>query len=206
MRNYTKKISCALFDLDGVLVDACEWHFESLNRALKEISNIEISRHDHETRFNGLPTKVKLQMLNLDQESIEKIWSLKQRYTIEAIIQKSTIRPEKIDLLRILKEQNVKIACVTNSIRETAILMLSTSELINYFDLIVANEDVSRNKPHPDCYNHAINMLIANPAETMCVEDSEKGIIAAKASLASYVWEVSGCSDVNIKNYTNFIK
>ena len=206
MRNSTKKISCVLFDLDGVLVDACEWHFEALNRALREISNIEISRHDHETRFNGLPTKVKLQMLDLDQESIDKIWPLKQRYTIDVIKAYSKVREEKIDLLRFLKNQNIKTACVTNSIRETAVLMLETSGQINYLDLIVANEDVSKNKPHPDCYNYAINMLNSDPAETMCVEDSEKGIISARASRASYVWEVIGCVDVNLKNYMDFIK
>ena len=52
-----------LFDLDGVLVDACDWHYEALNRALKQVSNYEISREDHTTTYNGLPTKRKLQML-----------------------------------------------------------------------------------------------------------------------------------------------
>ena len=48
-------IKIIIFDLDGVLVDACEWHRLSLNAALKEIANFEISVDDHYANFNGLP-------------------------------------------------------------------------------------------------------------------------------------------------------
>ena len=47
-----------IFDLDGVLVDACEWHRVALNKALKEVSNYEISLQDHYSTFNGIPTRV----------------------------------------------------------------------------------------------------------------------------------------------------
>lgn len=43
-------ISCVMFDLDGVLVDACDWHYHALNRALQEVCSFEISRQDHELR------------------------------------------------------------------------------------------------------------------------------------------------------------
>lgn len=201
-----KKISCVLFDLDGVLVDACEWHFESLNKALKEIAKIEISRHDHETRFNGLPTSVKLKMLKIEENKIPEIWKLKQNYTKTVIEENAVICPEKIQLLEFLKIQNIKTGCVTNSIRETAELMLRSSGQISYFDKIVTNEDVVRNKPFPDCYNFAIESLCANHRETLCIEDSDKGIEAAKNSFAKYVWEVKGFNEVNLKNYLEFIK
>ena len=51
-------IKAILYDLDGVLVDATEWHYESLNEALKEISGFEISRLEHIQTFNGLPTQI----------------------------------------------------------------------------------------------------------------------------------------------------
>ena len=56
-------IKAILYDLDGVLVDATEWHYESLNEALKEISGFEISRLEHIQTFNGLPTMKKLEIL-----------------------------------------------------------------------------------------------------------------------------------------------
>jgi beta-phosphoglucomutase-like phosphatase (HAD superfamily) len=75
-------IKAILYDLDGVLVDATEWHYESLNEALKQISGFEISRQDHISTFNGLPTMKKLDILfeqkKILQTDFDSIWSLKQ--------------------------------------------------------------------------------------------------------------------------------
>ncbi len=59
------KITAVLFDLDGVLVDATEWHYEALNRALG-LFGYSISRHDHLSTYNGLPTRKKLEMLSVE--------------------------------------------------------------------------------------------------------------------------------------------
>ena len=44
-----------IFDLDGVLVDACEWHRQSLNDSLKEVCGYEIPLEEHNKIYNGLP-------------------------------------------------------------------------------------------------------------------------------------------------------
>ena len=56
-------IKAVIFDMDGVLIDAREWHYEALNRALR-LFGMEISRTDHLTTFDGLPTRRKLEMLS----------------------------------------------------------------------------------------------------------------------------------------------
>ena len=66
-------IEAILFDLDGVLVDACDWHYESLNSALISSGYNPISREDHIEKFNGLPTKVKLSMLGIPDSESKKI-------------------------------------------------------------------------------------------------------------------------------------
>ena len=58
-------IKAVIFDMDGVLIDAKEWHYESLNSALS-LFGYEISRHDHLVTYDGLPTKKKLEMLSLE--------------------------------------------------------------------------------------------------------------------------------------------
>jgi HAD superfamily hydrolase (TIGR01509 family) len=200
------RYSYVLFDLDGVLVDACEWHFESLNRALNDVAGIEITRRGHEHRFNGLPTKVKLTMLNIVGEEFSRVWDLKQEYTLKVIEERARIMPEKIELLNHLRSNNVKIACVTNSIRKTAEKMLSTTGQLDLVDLLIANEDVERNKPYPDCYNLAVKVLNADPDKTLCVEDSEAGVKAAQSSVVKNLWKVSGYDDVNLKNYLEIVK
>ena len=47
-----------------MLVDACDWHYHSLNRALKEVVDFEVSKENHLDTYNGLPTKKKLAMMN----------------------------------------------------------------------------------------------------------------------------------------------
>ena len=69
-------IKAILYDLDGVLVNATEWHYESLNLALKEIAGFEIGRDEHISTFNGIPTNTKLDILNkqgrLSKEQFQK--------------------------------------------------------------------------------------------------------------------------------------
>ena len=52
-----------LFDMDGVLIDARDWHFDALNDALRPF-DYQISLTDHQERFNGLSTRVKLEILS----------------------------------------------------------------------------------------------------------------------------------------------
>lgn len=200
-----KNISAVLFDLDGVLVDACDWHYEALNNALNFFGRPIISREKHETTFNGLPTKVKLNMLGIEENEANKINQQKQKYTIEIIQSSAKIMLEKIELLCYLKNNKIKIGCVTNSIRETTEAMLSATGQIDLFDVIVTNEDVTNNKPYPDCYNHAINTLSIDPSLCLCVEDSINGINAARASIAKHLWVVKNPSEVTLKNYLKFV-
>lgn len=198
-------IQAILFDLDGVLVDACDWHYEALNAALISFGKPSIGREEHETTFNGLPTRIKLKMLGISADEAEEINRQKQKHTIDIIQSSAKIMPEKIELLSYLRGKGIKTACVTNSIRETTEAMLSATGQIHLFDLIVTNEDVQRNKPYPDCYNHAIQILAVNPLECLCVEDSQKGIEAATASIASHLWVVSDPSKVTLQNYLEFV-
>lgn len=200
-----KQISLVMFDLDGVLVDACDWHYEALNTALISFRKSPITREEHETTFNGLPTRIKLGMLGISADEADEINRQKQKHTIDIIRSSAKIMPEKIELLSSLREHGIKTACVTNSIRETTEAMLSATGQIHLFDLIVTNEDVERNKPYPDCYNRAITTLGVNPLECLCVEDSPKGIEAATASIAGHLWIVSDPSKVTLQNYLKFV-
>ena len=201
-------IRAILFDLDGVLVDACDWHYLALNRALEEVIGSSISREDHITTYNGLPTKVKLEMLGLSEEQSKKVWQLKQDYTLDTIREHSEVQLEKIKLFMSLHFDNVSVVCVTNSIRETTTEMLKQTGQLEFFEFIVANEDVENNKPHPDCYNFAVNKLDIHPKECIIVEDSPTGLAAAKASVVpnSNIWKVKNSAEVKVENYRKFVR
>jgi len=127
-------IKALLYDLDGVLVDATEWHYESLNEALQKVVGFKILRMEHLTTFNGLPTMRKLEILKeqgrVKKDVFEEIWNIKQEKTIEVIKNSAFIDEVKARLHEGTKKYR-KI-CVTNSIRETAILMLEKTSLYYY--------------------------------------------------------------------------
>ena len=201
-------IELIIFDLDGVLVDACEWHRVALNKALKQVCNYEISLNDHYKDYNGIPTKIKLNKLFekgiVSSSDFVLIEELKQHYTIELINETASIRQEKIDLLNYLKNKQIKTACYTNSIRQTAELMLNKTGILNLFDLVITNQDVEKSKPDPQGYLKIMNLFNINCCSTIIVEDSPKGFEAAYRSGAK-VFKVNDQEQVNINLFKGFI-
>ena len=86
-----KKIKAIIFDMDGVLIEAKDWHYEALNQAL-ELFGFKISRYDHLVTFDGLPTRKKLEILSLEKglpDGLHKfINHMKQIYTMEHVYMK----------------------------------------------------------------------------------------------------------------------
>ena len=199
-------IECVLFDLDGVLVDACDWHYKSLNKALMDMGHSAINEEEHITKYNGLPTIVKLKMLNINDIDAIKIGNLKQIYTKKIIQQYAKIMKEKQNMHVWMKSKNIKIACVTNSIRETAELMLSETGQVEFIDLLVSNEDVKNNKPSGEAYDYAIKKLGVDPNFSICVEDSLTGIKAAENSQVKFLWKVKNTTEVTLDNLKKFIE
>jgi len=203
-------IQLIIFDLDGVLVDACDWHRIALNEALKEICKYQISLEEHCKEYNGLPTKTKLKKLadkniiNNDLDLFNKIEELKQIKTIDAINQHAFIRNEKVELMKFLRSKNMKIVCYTNSIRKTANLMLEKTGILDYFDFVVTNQDVTIAKPDPEGYILSMKKLAIIPDNVIIIEDSDNGFKAAKSSGANVI-RVKNQEEVDIKLLENYI-
>lgn len=182
-------IELIIFDLDGVLVDAKKIHYNTLNQALCEIdSKYIISEAEHLSIYDGLKTNQKLDLLtknkNLDKKYHNQIWNTKQKLTIEAIskLEKDT---NLVNLFLNLRNRGYKLACCSNSIRRSVLVMLSKIGLIEYMDLILSNEDVKNAKPHPEIYWKAMSMMDVLPEQTLIVEDSPTGLLAANRSRAN---------------------
>jgi len=193
------RFSAVIFDMDGVLIDARDWHYRALNDAL-EIFDASIDRHEHETRFDGLPTRVKLQMLTdegkLPAHLHELIDEVKQERTLREAAQRCFPRVEHLLMMEWLKREGISIGLATNSIRRTTLAMLDFAGLLNYLDVIVTNEDVRNAKPAPDIYLEAVRLLGVTPGQTLVVEDSEFGIRSAEAAGCTVI-RVSGIEDVS---------
>jgi HAD superfamily hydrolase (TIGR01509 family) len=197
----TSRIKAVLFDMDGVLIDAREWHFDALNEALG-LFGVWISRDDHLSRFNGLSTRKKLEMLTADgvipQELHRVIEAVKQDRTLRIAAQKCYPVVSHQVLITRLKALGIKVGLVTNSIRKSSEFMLEYAGLLKFMDIVITNEDVHEGKPNPAGYLLAMQKLGVLPEETIVVEDGEYGIMAAEAAGANVV-KVDEPFEVNLE-------
>ena len=202
-------IKLIIFDLDGVLVEAKEIHYKTLNNAIEKIAGEKyvITESEHLSTYDGLKTYQKLDMLTnkkgLPADLHLQIWNEKQSLTIDAI---SQLEPDYrlISIFKELRKKGIQLACCSNSIRRSVLVMLSKIGLIEYMDLILSNEDVKNSKPHPEIYWKAMSMISVLPEETLIVEDSPHGLLAASRSRA-HVLRVANPQEVKLDLIINQI-
>jgi beta-phosphoglucomutase-like phosphatase (HAD superfamily) len=194
--------------MDGVLIDARDWHYRALNDAL-EIFGCAVPYNEHLERFNGLPTREKLGILSREGRLPEHLHS-----TVNAIKQERTIREaaslcfprvEHLLLMSWLKRLDLRVGVATNSIRHTTTTMLQYAGVLENLDCLVTNEDVVSAKPAPDIYLEACRRLGAPPTQVLVVEDHEVGVRAAQAAGCTVV-QVDGPDDVCIPLLEGFFR
>ena len=196
------KIKAVIFDMDGVLIEAKDWHYEALNRALG-LFGMEISRYDHLVTYDGLPTKKKLEMLSMERGLPKGLHTfindIKQLYTMEIVHSKcKPVFYHEYALSR-LKKEGYKIVVCSNSIRNTIDVMMNKAKLMEYLEFYLSNQDVTQAKPHPEIYIKAIERLGLSPKECLVLEDNENGIKAALAS-GAHLLKVESVKEVTYQN------
>lgn len=197
--------TCVMFDADGVLADACNIHYEALNKAILRSADgclyycIEIP--EHKGRFNGMPTKEKLQILTkergMPERMHEEIFRLKQKFTHEKLNELPT-NTNAITLLMALRAMNIKTAMCSNAIIESCIVMAKAMGIYNLLDAIFGNESVKKNKPAPDIWLKCVDALGVKMEECVIVEDSPIGIESAMAAGPRTVVRVAGPHEVDL--------
>lgn len=201
-------IKLIIFDLDGVLISAKQIHYDTLNLAISEIDDkYKITIEEHLSIYDGLKTNEKLKLLTekkgLPENKHQQIWDKKQELTLKSL---SQIKKDDtlVCLFETLKQNNYLLACCSNSIRKSVFVMLSKLGIIEYMDLILSNEDVKSSKPYPEIYWNAMSTLKVLPEDTLIVEDSPNGLLAASRSGAN-ILRVRSPKDLSFSNINNKI-
>lgn len=177
--------------MDGVIVDSRELHFAALNKALSSFdSAFVISKEEHSTTYDGLPTMEKLKILTKEKGISTSIYkdvnSLKQKITLDMM--ESYSKDDKlIELFKWLISIGQTICVASNSVRDTIELVLEKKHIKQYVSLIVSNEDVTFPKPNPQMYLKCMTYFGVSPKDTYIVEDSYFGRTAAYESGANVI-------------------
>ena len=182
-------INTIIFDLDGVLIDSKDVHFNALNKAIKKCGiNYQITYKDHLNEFDGLPTIIKLKILNekgyVNSKINKKIQFYKDKFTTLELTKKIKYSKEIYDLFKKLSE-SYKLGIATNAVQKTLDLALKKLKIAKFLTSSISTKTLKNPKPHPEIYIRLFLNLNCNPKNTLIIEDSHFGRIAAKDSGAN---------------------
>ncbi|MEW4562468.1 HAD-IA family hydrolase [Bremerella sp. JC770] len=193
--------------MDGVLIEAKQWHFDALNRALN-LFGYAISLTDHYREFDGLPTKVKLARLSAKSSLPASLHGfinrMKQQYTLELARECLRPNPIHVETLARLKREGYTLGLASNSVRPTVDLMMKLSGLDKFLDFTLSNNDVTLPKPSPEIYFRAIAKANVSPSECLVLEDNPHGWQAATEAETNLL-KIAEVSDVNYANISRRI-
>ncbi len=202
------KIKSIIFDLDGVLVDTKNIHFEALNKSLLDSgTDYQISYKDHIKIYDGLPTIEKLKILKkkkiVQEQKFKKIIKYKNYYTNKEI---SKIKFDK-KIFEIFKKfsKKYKIGIASNAIRETLDKCIERLKIKKFLSYSISNNEISFSKPHPEIYLKSFVSMGTRPSETLIIEDSHVGRIAALESGANLL-PIKELKSLNQKRINFFLK
>lgn len=179
-----------LFDLDGVLTDTAEYHYQAWQRLGKEIG-ITIDRAFNE-ELKGVSREDSLTLLlahggktnAFTSEQFTELAARKNEYYVEMIQQVSPkdVYPGILELLKSLKRQGIKISLASAS--KNGPFLLKKMALKSYFDGIADPAEVAKGKPDPEIFQLAAKNVGLTAAECIGIEDAKAGIQAIIASQA----------------------
>ncbi len=187
MYNATYSRFCVIFDMDGVLADTGQIHFESWVKLGKEIG-VEFTREFFELCFGQQSSDIihKLVGLEVDTVVIDEWADRKENYYREMVKDKLKPLPGVINLIKDLKLAGFKLSVGSSGPPENVELLLTTLKIKKYFDVIITAAEVKRGKPEPEVFLIAANLLKINPKNCIVIEDAPVGIEAAnKAGMIS---------------------
>jgi HAD superfamily hydrolase (TIGR01509 family) len=175
-------IEAVIFDLDGILIDS-EHVWDAVRQQLAEERGGRWNEHASRDMMGMSSIEWSHYMrdvIGLEEEpeeiSAEVVGRLEERYRTEIpLIPGAEQAVERL-------AARWPLALASSSNRELIDLVLTESGLGGFFRASVSSEEVARGKPAPDVFIEAARRLDADPTRCAAIEDSENGILAAKAA------------------------
>ena len=181
-----KKHDCALFDLDGVIVDTAKFHFLAWKK-IASIFNYDLTSNDNEqlkgvSRSDSLQIILKMANTVIEPSKFEKYLAQKNLDYLDFIqdLGPKDILPGIFETLIFLNKRKVKIGL--GSASKNAEVILSKLGLTSFFEIVIDGNKVNKSKPHPEVFLRGSSALGVAPEKCLVFEDSASGIISAKAA------------------------
>jgi len=179
-------VEAVIFDLDGVLVTTDELHYLAWKTLADKIGISGFTKEDN-LRQRGVSRMASLEIV---LEKTDKIYTEDEKNILAeekneiyvsslAKLSPDDVLPGVKGFIRFLKSKGIKTAI--GSASKNTPLILEKTGILNDFDVIVCGLDTEKSKPDPEVFLLGAQRLGISPEKCVVIEDSDAGIIAAKA-------------------------
>jgi beta-phosphoglucomutase len=180
-----KKPKAIIFDLDGVLTDTSEYHYQAWKH-LADDEGIPFTKEENDAHLRGVGRRESLLYLlkgrKVSEEQMQEMMDRKNRYYNELIktMTPKEVVPGGVQLLKEIRQAGIKTAIASSS--KNCMTVLEHLELVSYFDGIADGYSVVNGKPAPDIFVFAAGLVQTPTPDCLGVEDADAGIEAIKAA------------------------
>lgn len=168
-----------ILDLDGLISDTERLHQKAYQNAFKDLG-IELSGETYQKIWiqdgNGLVYFLK--QIDREDLDIEKIRNLKKKYYDFYLETDLNPMPYAIEFIEYFYGK-VPMAVASASLKRDVKKVLEIFDIVKYLEFYLTYDDVIHSKPDPEIWLMSAEKLGLKPEECICLEDAEKGIIAA---------------------------
>jgi beta-phosphoglucomutase len=180
-----QKPQAILFDLDGVLTDTSEYHYQAWKH-LADDEGIPFTHEENDAHLRGVGRRESLGYIirgrQYSEDQIQEMMTRKNNYYNDLIKQ---MTPKELvegggELLDEIHKAGIKIA--TASASKNCRIVLERLDIVHYFDGIADGYSVSNSKPAPDIFVYAAGLVNVPTSACLGVEDAAAGVEAIKAA------------------------
>jgi beta-phosphoglucomutase len=144
---------------------AADYRDEFLGRSDREIIERALARHSRGT-----------------EEEVDELLRLRQGVYKQRVAGRNPIADATVRLVKLLADNEIPLGIVTGAQRDDVLAVLAGSPAGELFGVLIAEEDVSNGKPHPEGFLAAARTLDRRPSDVLVFEDSVPGVRAALAA------------------------
>jgi len=170
----------AIFDLDGVIVNTVPLHFKAWKKMFEEYGK-KFTMKDYEDKVDGIPRMdgARAVLTDLSKDELDKAATKKQEYFVSFLKAEGVNAYDTtVNLMKELKQNNVKIAVISSS--KNCPDILGKIGLYPLIDVEINGKQILRGKPDPWIFSTAAERLNLKSEECVVFEDAVLGVEAGK--------------------------
>lgn len=171
-----------IFDMDGVLIDSADQHFESWRRMASEIG-ADVTRSQFDATFGRQNRDIIPIVFDVhDPARIRWMADRKEELYREIIRTEPPLVSGAAELVLALRSRGARLAVGSSAPRANVEMVVDLLGVGDAFTALVSGDEVSRGKPDPMVFQMACERLGLEPNRCVVVEDAPAGVAAAKAA------------------------